>query len=116
MTSILNSGNMGRNICFFVRVHQTNMTYQQLLTIWEAADRLGYDGASLYDLLAVPCLECWTALTALTIATQRLYGIPLVLAQTYRHPALLAKMVATLDVVSGGRLIFPRIAQRDVLT
>jgi len=81
------------------------MSYQQLLTIWKAADRLGYDGASLYDLLTVPCLECWTVLTALTMATQRLLTIPLVLAHTYRHPAVLAKMAATLDVVSGGRLI-----------
>ncbi len=96
---------MRRNISFFVRVHQTNMTYQQLLTIWKAADRLGYDGASLYDLLAVPCLESWTVLTALTMATQRLLAIPLVLVHTYRHPAVLAKMAATLDVVSGGRLI-----------
>lgn len=99
------SGGMRRNISFFVRVHQTNMTYQQLLTIWKAADRLGYDGASLYDLLAVPCLESWTVLTALTMATQRLLAIPLVLVHTYRHPAVLAKMAATLDVVSGGRLI-----------
>src|SRR6266516_2381167 len=105
MASILDSGDMGRNISFFVRVHQTNMSYQQLLTIWQAADRLGYDGASLYDLLTVPCLECWTVLTALTMATQRLLTIPLVLAYTYRHPAVLAKMAATLDVVSGGRLI-----------
>src|SRR5690242_709303 len=105
MASILNSGGIGRNISFFVRVHQTNMTYPQLLTIWKAADRLGYDGASLYDLLAVPCLECWTVLTALTMATQRLLTIPLVLANAYRHPAVLAKMAATLDVVSGGRLI-----------
>ncbi len=96
---------MRRNISFFVRVHQNNMTYQQLLTIWKAADRLGYDGASLYDLLAVPCLESWTVLTALTMATQHLLAIPLVLVHTYRHPAVLAKMAATLDVVSGGRLI-----------
>jgi alkanesulfonate monooxygenase SsuD/methylene tetrahydromethanopterin reductase-like flavin-dependent oxidoreductase (luciferase family) len=105
MKSILNSGNMGRNVSFFVRVHQTNMRYQQLLTIWEAAERLGYDGASLYDLLSAPCLECWSTLTAQTMATRRLYGIPMVLAYTYRHPVLLAKMAATLDVVSGGRLI-----------
>jgi alkanesulfonate monooxygenase SsuD/methylene tetrahydromethanopterin reductase-like flavin-dependent oxidoreductase (luciferase family) len=105
MASILDSDGMGRNISFFVRVHQTHMTYQQLLAIWKTADRLGYDGASLYDLLAVPCLECWTVLTALTMATQRLITIPLVLAHAYRHPAVLAKMAATLDVVSGGRLI-----------
>lgn len=96
---------MRQHINFFVRIHQTNMTYQQLLAIWQAADRLGYDGASLYDLLTVPCLECWTILTALTMATQRLRAIPMVLAHTYRHPAVLAKMAATLDVVSGGRLV-----------
>lgn len=105
MAAILDSDGTGRNISFFVRVHQTTMTYQQLLAIWKAADGLGYDGASLYDLLAVPCLECWTVLTALTMATQRLITIPLVLAHAYRHPAVLAKMAATLDVVSGGRLI-----------
>jgi alkanesulfonate monooxygenase SsuD/methylene tetrahydromethanopterin reductase-like flavin-dependent oxidoreductase (luciferase family) len=105
MTSILENGGLGQNIRFFVRVHQTNMTYQQLLSIWQAADRLGYDGASLYDLLTAPCLECWTVLTALTLATQRLLTIPLVLAYAYRHPTVLAKMAATLDVVSGGRLI-----------
>jgi alkanesulfonate monooxygenase SsuD/methylene tetrahydromethanopterin reductase-like flavin-dependent oxidoreductase (luciferase family) len=105
MTPILVNDGTGQNVRFFVRVHQTNMTFQQLLTIWKAADRLGFDGASLYDLLAAPCLECWTVLTALTLATQRLLAIPLVLAHTYRHPTVLAKMAATLDVVSGGRLI-----------
>jgi alkanesulfonate monooxygenase SsuD/methylene tetrahydromethanopterin reductase-like flavin-dependent oxidoreductase (luciferase family) len=81
------------------------MTYQHLLAIWQAADSLGYDGASLYDLLAAPCLECWTTLTMLTMATHRLRAIPMVLSHTYRHPAVLAKMAATLDVVSGGRLV-----------
>jgi alkanesulfonate monooxygenase SsuD/methylene tetrahydromethanopterin reductase-like flavin-dependent oxidoreductase (luciferase family) len=81
------------------------MTYQQLLTIWQAAESLGYDGASLYDLLAAPCLECWTSLTMLTMATHRIRAIPMVLSHTYRHPAVLAKMAATLDAVSGGRLV-----------
>ena len=94
-----------QDIQFVVRVHQARMTYEHLLAIWQAADSLGYDGASLYDLLSAPCLECWTALTMLTTATRRLRAIPMVLSQTYRHPVVLAKMAATLDVASGGRLV-----------
>src|SRR5260370_27009598 len=95
----------GQRIHFIVRVHQAYMTYQRLLAIWQTADSLGYDGASLYDLLAAPCLECWTTLTMLTMATSRIFAIPMVLSHTYRHPAVLAKMAATLDMVSGGRLV-----------
>jgi alkanesulfonate monooxygenase SsuD/methylene tetrahydromethanopterin reductase-like flavin-dependent oxidoreductase (luciferase family) len=81
------------------------MAFHELLRIWREADELGYYGASLYDLLTAPCLECWTALTALTARTARLRAVPLVLSQSYRHPGLLAKMAATLDLVSGGRLV-----------
>jgi len=105
MAASLSSEATGQHIHFIVRVHQAHMTYQQLLTIWQAADSLGYDGASLYDLLAAPCLECWTTLTMLTMATCRIRAIPLVLSHTYRHPVVLAKMAATLDVASGGRLV-----------
>jgi alkanesulfonate monooxygenase SsuD/methylene tetrahydromethanopterin reductase-like flavin-dependent oxidoreductase (luciferase family) len=88
-----------------VRVHHAGMGYRELVAIWQAADRLGYDGASLYDLIGRDCLECWTTLTALSEVSSRLALIPLTLANTYRHPALLAKMAATLDVISSGRLI-----------
>ncbi len=105
MVAPLSSEGTGEHIHFNVRVHQAHMTYQDLLAIWKTADRLGYDGASLFDLLAAPCLECWTTLTMLTMATCRLRAIPMVLSHTYRHPAVLAKMAATLDRVSGGRLM-----------
>ena len=107
MQALLSGNGSGKeqDIQFVVRVHQARMTYDHLLAIWQAADSLGYDGASLYDLLAAPCLECWTALTMLTTATRRLRAIPMVLSQTYRHPVVLAKMAATLDVASGGRLV-----------
>jgi alkanesulfonate monooxygenase SsuD/methylene tetrahydromethanopterin reductase-like flavin-dependent oxidoreductase (luciferase family) len=90
---------------FVVRVHQGGWTYPQLLAVWREAERLGYDGGSLYDLLGHPGPECWTALTALTAATERLVAVPLTLANPYRHPALVAKMAATLDDLSGGRLV-----------
>ena len=39
-----------------------------------------YDGASLYDLLGIPTLECWTTLSALAAETERIRLIPMVLA------------------------------------
>jgi F420-dependent oxidoreductase-like protein len=51
-----------------------------------------------------PVLEGWTTLAALAAATTRLRLGTLVLGGTYRHPAVVAKMAATLDQVSDGRL------------
>lgn len=53
---------------------------------------------------SMPLLECWTALSALSRDTDRLRLGTSVLCNSYRHPAVLAKMGATLDVISGGRL------------
>lgn len=89
---------------FNVRVNQYRYSYADLLRIWQEADRLGYYSASLFDLLTVDALECWTTLTALLGQTQRIRAVPMVLANPYRHPVLTAKMVATLDVISGGRV------------
>ena len=89
---------------FGVRMHQGGYSFEELREVWVAADRLGYYSATLYDLLNVSTLECWTALSALASVTSRIRLVPLTLANTYRHPALLAKMAATLDVISGGRL------------
>jgi len=52
-----------------------------------------------------PVLECWTALTALSAATSTIGLGTLVLGNSYRHPAVVANMAATLDHVSGGRLL-----------
>ncbi len=49
--------------------------------------------------------ECWTVLTAVAALTSRVEIGPLVLAVPFRNPALIAKMAAELDEVSGGRLI-----------
>ena len=89
---------------FNVRVNQYRYSYEDLLRIWQEADRLGYYSASLFDLLTVDALECWTTLTALLAQTERIRAVPMVLANQYRHPVLMAKMVATLDVISGGRI------------
>ena len=95
---------MKSQVKFSVRIHQGGYSYDTLRRIWLDADRLGYYSATLYDLLNVPTLECWTTLTALAAQTSRIRLTPLVLANTYRHPAVFAKMASTLDVISNGRL------------
>jgi len=72
-------------------------------------ERLGYHSVWLDDHLMFgksPILECWTALAALSQLTTRIRLGTMVLCSAFRNPALLAKMAATLDVISGGRLEF----------
>jgi alkanesulfonate monooxygenase SsuD/methylene tetrahydromethanopterin reductase-like flavin-dependent oxidoreductase (luciferase family) len=90
---------------FVVRIHQNGWSYQELEEVWRESERLGYDGASLYDVLGIDGPECWTALTALTARTRKLVAVPLVLSNPYRHPAVVARMAATLDALSPGRVV-----------
>jgi F420-dependent oxidoreductase-like protein len=55
--------------------------------------------------VAGPVLESWTTLSALAVATTRVGLGTLVLGNSYRHPAVVANMAATLDQISGGRLL-----------
>ncbi len=52
------------------------------------------------------CMEAWTLLTALASATKTIRLGTLVTCNSYRHPAVLAKVAATVDVISNGRLFF----------
>lgn len=52
-----------------------------------------------------PVLECWTVLSALGAATSRVRLGSLVLGNNYRHPAVVANMAASLDQVTGGRVV-----------
>lgn len=69
------------------------------------AEELGYDGFALYDVPSRPALECWTTLACCLGGTERLLGVPLVLSNALRHPALLAKMAWDLHALTEGRLV-----------
>jgi F420-dependent oxidoreductase-like protein len=78
------------------------------------ADTAGFDYFSVMDHLfqipgvgpsTEPFMEAWVTLGALADATRDIYLTTLVSSVSYRNPALLAKMVTTLDLISGGRAI-----------
>ena len=89
-----------------------NTTWDDMLAVWREADDIdlfesGWTFDHFYPIFSDPtgpCLEGWITLTALAQATRRLRLGTLVTGNVYRHPAVLANMAATLDVVSGGRL------------
>ena len=97
---------------FAFKTANQNTTWDAVLAVWREADDIevfesGWNFDHFYPIQgdsAGPCLEGWTMLAALAQATRRLRMGTLVTGIHYRHPAVLANMVATLDIVSGGRL------------
>jgi F420-dependent oxidoreductase-like protein len=70
-------------------------------------EKIGYDSVWIDDHLMYgksPILECWTTLSALASATKKIRLGTMVTSNAFRNPGLLAKMAATIDVISGGRL------------
>jgi F420-dependent oxidoreductase-like protein len=97
---------------FAFKTAPQNTTWDDMLAVWKEADDIevfesGWVFDHFYPIVgdsAGPCLEGWVALTALAQATRRLRLGVLVTGIHYRHPAVLANMAATIDIISGGRL------------
>jgi F420-dependent oxidoreductase-like protein len=86
--------------------------YDEVLALAQHVEQSGWDGLWFADhfmpdgdKVDVPWAESWTTLAALAQGVPRLRLGTLVTGNTYRHPAVLAKMAATLDHISGGRAV-----------
>jgi alkanesulfonate monooxygenase SsuD/methylene tetrahydromethanopterin reductase-like flavin-dependent oxidoreductase (luciferase family) len=99
---------------FGIATAPQQVSYHDVLRVWREADPIPQiEHAWLFDHLMPiggdpdgPILEGWTLLSALAAQTQRLRLGLLVTSNRFRPPAMLAKIAATVDVVSGGRLDF----------
>lgn len=103
---------MAKKIRFGVQTAPQNTSWKELRETWLLIDSLGYDTAWTFDHFfpilsdpSGPCFEGWISLTALAAESSHVQAGVLVTGNTYRHPAVLAKMGATLDHVCNGRLI-----------
>ncbi len=89
---------------------QVSLPFEEIIDRARIAEELGFHSLWFYDHLyspglpALPSFEAWTLASYVLAQTTRLRVGHLVLCNNFRHPALLAKMASTLDVLSGGRL------------
>src|SRR2546430_4888797 len=95
---------------FGVHTGLQNTSTDELVPLWQHIEDLGFDWISIWDhfyaadLTGQPqCLEAVAAHTALACATSRVRVGSLVYCVAYRHPAVLAKALTTIDQLSKGR-------------
>jgi F420-dependent oxidoreductase-like protein len=84
--------------------------WEDVVRISKHAEDTGFDRVLFTDHFMspdgnAPTLECWTTVTALAVHLSRVKIGSLVSSVTYRNPAVLAKMAATIDHISAGRLV-----------
>jgi len=88
------------------------ITWPEIRSLWTEAEDRGWDAACVTDHFMpntggaeVPVHEGWSVLCALAALTSRIQIGTIVLGNTYRHPAVVAKMAAECDIISEGRLL-----------
>ena len=89
-----------------------NNSWSDTLALAKHAETTGWHGLWYADHFmpnaedtSGPTSECWTTLAALGATVPRVRIGALVTGNTYRHPAVLAKMAANVDNISGGRCV-----------
>ena len=89
-----------------------NQTWAGVRDLWQHLDATGWDVACVTDHFMPnnpqregSTLEAWSTLSALAAVIPRMRVGTIVLGNTYRHPAVVAKMAAQVDIISGGRLL-----------
>jgi F420-dependent oxidoreductase-like protein len=101
-------------VSFGIKVAPQHISYEEIVAVWQEAEEIElYEHAWLFDHFAPivgdlsgECHEGWTVLAALAALTKRLRLGLMVTGNTYRHPAVLAKIATTVDIISKGRLDF----------
>ncbi|MCW2598087.1 MAG: luciferase, partial [Jatrophihabitans sp.] len=101
-------------ISFGIMTAPSQVDYRDVLRVWQQADAIDeIEHAWLFDHLMPifgdpngPTFEGWSLLSALAGQTERLRLGLLVTSNRFRPPAMLARIAATVDIVSGGRLEF----------
>jgi F420-dependent oxidoreductase-like protein len=101
---------MANGTVFGVHAGLQDTTSDELRDLWRRIEELGFGWISVWDHFysasmdgSARCLEAVSTHTALACATDRVRCGSLVYAVGYRHPAVLAKAIATIDQFSGGR-------------
>ena len=103
-----------KRLRFGIKTAPQNTTYEDMKRVWLEADEVpAIEHAWLFDHFMPlggdptgPCLEGWSVLSAFAALTKRLRLGLMVTGNTYRHPAVLANIASTVDVISNGRLDF----------
>jgi F420-dependent oxidoreductase-like protein len=97
-------------ICLMIE-GQEGVSWEQWLALADACEQHGFDGlfrsdhyASVFDDPTRSSLDAWATLAGLAARTERIRLGTLVSPATFRHPAELARVVATVDHISGGRV------------
>lgn len=92
---------------------QLGFNYKSIERIALEGEKTGYDSIWSSDHFFLDdksedrnCMEAWTLLAALASKTEKIRLGTLVTCNSYRHPAVLAKIAATVDMISNGRLFF----------